>query len=343
MIEPSNMLYKKFKALENNDRRGLTFLRDGSEKRCTFAEIMYGARRVLGHLQAQGLTKGDRLGIIVPDNQQFILTFLGAAMGGIVPVPVYPPSVPGRVGSHIRASARILDTAAARAVVVQRSIKPHLEGSLNEIGTLQKVLVAEEVFGSQETPAAYADLAPEDTCFIQFTSGSTAAPKGVVVRHANLAANARAMLVDGLAIDPEKDVGVSWLPLYHDMGLVGTVLAALIYEVPVVYVPTLSFIKNPKIWMSTVSHYRGTITFGPNFAFALATRRADEKYLRELDLSCLRVVGCGAEPINAEVMRRFRDTFAAARLNPSALMPCYGMAEATAALSSGGGPRTRPL
>ena len=102
MIESPDTLYKKFTALEQNDRRGLTFLRDGNEKRCTFAEIMYNARLVLGQLQAQGLTKGDRLGIIVPDNEQFILTFLGAAIGGIIPVPIYPPSVPGRIGAGSR-------------------------------------------------------------------------------------------------------------------------------------------------------------------------------------------------------------------------------------------------
>jgi fatty-acyl-CoA synthase len=328
------MLYEKFETLEKVRDRGPLFLReDGGETKYSFSELIAKAREVLGHLQARGLGRGDRVGIIVPDSEQFILTFLGAVMGGIIPVPMYPPSVPGKTDFYLWSSRKILEASKAKALVAQRSLMPLIERLFDRPDCLKSLLMSEELQTPVGVEAKFVELTPEDTCFLQFTSGSTAAPKGVIVSHDNVAANAHAMLGEALAVDPESDIGVSWLPLYHDMGLVGTVLAALLHEVPVVYMPTVSFIKNPRIWMATVTKYRGTITFGPNFAFALAAKRADEKHVRELELSCLRVVGCGAEPINIEVLRRFQQAFAPAQLDPRAILPCYGMAEATLAIS----------
>ena len=328
------MLYEKLETLENIGDRGPLFLReDGGETKYSFSGLIAKARGILVHLQARGLGKGDRVGIIVPDSEQFILAFLGAMMGGIIPVPIYPPSVPGKTDLYLESTRTILEASQAKALIVQRSVMPLFE-RLSQLPHSPKfLLVSEDLLTPIGIEPKIVGLTPEDTCFLQFTSGSTAAPKGVVVSHGNVAANANAMLRDALSVDPKSDIGVSWLPLYHDMGLVGTVLAALLQEVPVVYLPTLSFIKNPNVWMSTVSKYRGTITFGPNFAFALAARRAQEKHVRELELSCLRVLGCGAEPINIEVLRRFQQAFAPAHLDPRAILPCYGMAEATLAIS----------
>ncbi|MEO1335716.1 MAG: fatty acyl-AMP ligase, partial [Myxococcota bacterium] len=176
-------------------------------------------------------------------------------------------------------------------------------------------------------------VSPDDPCFLQFTSGSTSDPKGVVVTHANLVANAKAIMIDGLNSDPAVDRGVSWLPLYHDMGLIGFVVAPLLNQVPVVFIPTLSFVKRPTVWLDTVNKYRGTITFAPNFALGLATKRMNQARLEKMDLSCLRVLGCGAEPINPATMRSFVETFEKAGLNPNSIMPAYGMAEATLAVS----------
>ncbi|MBI5548378.1 MAG: AMP-binding protein, partial [Deltaproteobacteria bacterium] len=150
--------------------------------------------------------------------------------------------------------------------------------------------------------------------------------------HRNLLANAHAIMHDGLRTTPQ-DIGVSWLPLYHDMGLIGCVLSPFWYAVPMTYIPTLTFVKHPGIWMETVSKERGSLTFAPNFAFAMARRRTPEAKLQKLDLSCIKVIGCGAEPNHPDTLRAFVEHFGKAGLNPGALLPCYGMAEATLAMT----------
>jgi fatty-acyl-CoA synthase len=257
-------------------------------------------------------------------------------MAGIIPVVLPVPPVVGDGLGYANLVRRIAAVSRSSALVISRrdaSRIPHLPCGQDTTATRESILTIEDLL---DEPAAEPDepaLTPEDTCFLQFTSGSSADPKGVVVTHRNVVANARAMLGDALEVDPTRDVGVCWLPLYHDMGLVGNVLAALLYEIPVVYIPTKSFIRHPNIWMKTVSDYHGTITFAPNFAFALAARRASEEFVASLDLRCLRVLGCGGEAINPAVMDVFQNVFSKAGLDPNAMMPCYGMAEATLAIA----------
>ncbi len=153
-----------------------------------------------------------------------------------------------------------------------------------------------------------------------------------MVTFGNLAANAHAIMVDGLKSTPE-DRGVSWLPLYHDMGLIGFVVAPLYTLVQVMFLPTMSFIRRPSIWLDAIHRFRGTITFAPNFAYALAARAVTDTQSKEWDLSCMRALGCGAEPIQAEVLRSFLGRFEKNGLNPNSVLPSYGMAEATLAIS----------
>jgi fatty-acyl-CoA synthase len=138
---------------------------------------------------------------------------------------------------------------------------------------------------------------------------------------------------DGLKANGDRDVCVSWLPLYHDMGLIGCVIAPICHNIPCVYIPTLSFIKNATLWLETIHKHRGTISFAPNFAYALVTKRAKPEQIARWDLSRMRVFGCGAEPINPQTMRAFVDAMAPAGLKPTSHLPCYGMAEATLAIS----------
>jgi fatty-acyl-CoA synthase len=154
----------------------------------------------------------------------------------------------------------------------------------------------------------------------------------VVVTHRNLIENSKAM-IETLELNPDTDRAVSWLPLYHDMGLIGFVISTLVAQIPVVFIPTTAFVKHPGVWMDTVNKYRASITFGPNFAFDLAAKRALKNGRTSQDLSCLRVLGCGSEPINPKTMEKFLEAFSPSGLKPNAILPCYGMAEATLAIA----------
>jgi fatty-acyl-CoA synthase len=140
-------------------------------------------------------------------------------------------------------------------------------------------------------------------------------------------------MFDGLRSDPSRDKGVSWLPLYHDMGLIGFVIAPIFAEVPVVLLPTTSFVRRPSSWLDAVNRYRGTITFAPNFAYALATQGISARQMEGWDLSCVRALGCGAEPIDANTVRAFMDKFESVGLHRTAILPSYGLAEATLAVT----------
>ncbi|MCB9649107.1 MAG: fatty acyl-AMP ligase [Deltaproteobacteria bacterium] len=322
----------------NVTHKGYTFLDDAmSAEEWSFADLAQEADRRAAYFRSLGLKQGDRLGMIVPDGKDFVLSFFGAVRAGIVPVPMYPPLALGKLDSYVDTATRILSTAGAKMLLTNKQVSPILWSLLSRVKGLEDIILTEKV-ANHDASKVKQDLSDvritgEDTCFLQFTSGSTSDPKGVLVSHANLVANSKAIMFDGLKSDSETDIGVSWLPLYHDMGLIGFVIAPMLAHVPVVFLPTLSFVKRPTSWMEAVNKYRGTITFAPNFAFGLAAKRMSPSRLEGMDLSCLRVVGCGAEPINPNTMRNFVGTFEGVGLNPNAIMPCYGMAEATLAIA----------
>jgi len=316
-------------------RGGFTFMRsDGSQRYYSFPEIVEEMDRRGQRLLARGLRKGDRLAMVLPESDDFVLSFLGAMAVGVVPVPMYPPLSFGKLDSYVETSRRILEASQARMMVCSRKVQAVLWSLVDAVDVLEDIVTVEKLNAMTIDEALPVDvITPADTSFLQFTSGSTSTPKGVVVSHRSLMANLHGIMRHGLRIDPENDVAVSWLPLYHDMGLIGFMLAPVCYGVPTVYIPTLTFVKHPTIWLETMSKYRGTIAFAPNFAFALAVRRTRAKKLEQLDLSSVRVLGCGAEPNHPDTLRAFVDHFAPAGLRPQALLPCYGMAEATLAMS----------
>ncbi|BFO22368.1 hypothetical protein SHKM778_87560 [Streptomyces sp. KM77-8] len=313
---------------------GFTFIQeDGREHFVSWSELSREALRRGRRLLRSGLRKGERIALIVPEAQEFVLTFLGAVSVGVVPVPMYPPMGFSKIETYVEDAAGILRAAGARALLMPRILVDVLAPLVRAVEGLRAV-VSEEFFaeplaGSAPRPEA---ILPEDVMFLQFTSGSTAAPKGVRVTHAGVLANCAA-IISALRLKHGQDRGVSWLPMYHDMGLVGFVLAPLIARCPVSFLPTLRFALSPGLWLETVSRHRATVTFAPNFGLALAVKHASAEELKRLDLSCLRVVGCGAEPNHPETLRTFAAHFAAAGLRPGAVVPCYGMAEATLAIS----------
>ncbi|MFO0548905.1 MAG: fatty acyl-AMP ligase [Polyangiaceae bacterium] len=314
------------------ETRSVTFVRaNGEERQVPFAKLWTTACQRAQALYKLGVEKGDRVALVLPEPDEFVLTFMACLTAGIVAVPMYPPQTLAKMEAYGDTVRHILEASGAKLLVTSAALRDlmseHLAGA-----TGTRVVLEAETHGSEDDrePPPPVDL--QDLAFLQFTSGSTSKPKGVMVSFENLAANAQAIMVDGLRATPE-DRGISWLPLYHDMGLIGFVVAPLYTSTPVVFLPTMAFIRRPSTWLDTVHRFRGTITFAPNFAYALAARAVTETQSRGWDLSCMRAMGCGAEPIQAEVMRTFLARFEKNGLSPKAILPSYGMAESTLAIT----------
>jgi fatty-acyl-CoA synthase len=319
--------------LSGDTARGFVFVQpSGDERLCSFADIHAEATRRGAHLLARGLEKGDRLALVIPNGDEFVLSFLGAIMAGVVPVPLYPQLSFKNVEAYHETVGHITRASGARMLLTTTTTRPFVEPVLGKVPTLRGILTVDEPAPPATAPLDVA-VEPTDVAFLQFTSGSTSRPKGVTVTHANLAANAYAFMVEGIARDSRVDKGVSWLPLYHDMGLIGFVIGPLFADIPIVFLPTASFVRAPRIWLDTIDKHRGTITYAPNFAYALVNKRLKEKDVAGLDLSCLRITGCGAEPIQARTLRAFATKLAPARFDPRSILCSYGMAEATLAIT----------
>jgi fatty-acyl-CoA synthase len=302
-----------------------------SEASFSYTALERASARYGGALQALGLKKGDRVALILPAAEDFVLCFFGAMRAGIVPVPIYPPLGLGQLQGYLDNTRHIVAKAGARALVTTSQIKRML-GTVQAASPALEQVVAVEAIRESLEPLKPVKLGGDDVAFLQFTSGSTSRPKGVMLTHANLMANVKCITHDGLHMTG-NDVGVSWLPLYHDMGLIGFVLAPIIYRTPIVFLPPLLFLKRPVSWLQAMTRHKGSISFGPNFAYALCVKRIRERDLEKIDLSSWRVAGCGAEPIRPETLESFAQTFAKVGFDKNALLPSYGMAESSLAIS----------
>jgi fatty-acyl-CoA synthase len=331
---PPSHIVAALDALKGLHERGYTFIdAEGAETFYSFDRIRAEAAKRAHLLRALGLKKGDRLALVIPDGIDFVPTFLGALWAGVVPVPLYPPLSLGKLDAYQDTLVAVLNKAGPRYLCTTGRVQNLLGSVLGKVPSLEGIVTVQELAkdgpGADDAPER---LVPEDLCFLQFTSGSTSAPKGVKVTHASLQANCLAISRDGARMGPQ-DVAVSWLPLYHDMGLIGFVLTPLYSQSSVVLMPTLSFVKNATVWMETLHRKRATLSFAPNFAYGLVTKRAKPEQLARWDLSRMRLFGCGAEPIHPQTLRAFVDRFAQTKLRPEAILPAYGMAEATLAIS----------
>lgn len=263
--------------------RQVTFVRsNGSERSVSYAELWNESKRRAGALFNMGLQKGDRIALILPEPDEFVLTFIGALAAGIVAVPMYPPQTLAKLEAYGDTVRHVLAASGARALVTSDALRPLIEqnllasladGAESTGGT--RLVLERELREGGETPGDLPPISLDDLAFLQFTSGSTSRPKGVMVTHRNLSVNSHAIMFDGLRSTP-ADKGVSWLPLYHDMGLIGFVIAPLYALVQVMFLPTMAFIRRPSLWLEAIHRFRGTITFAPNFAFALAARAVTE-------------------------------------------------------------------
>lgn len=334
MTRPQTLVEALY-ALPDGEERGFRFHGlDRQERYYPYAAMREEAERRAAFLADAGLTKGDRVALLLPENHEFVLTFLGASVGGFVPVPMYPQATFKAIDAYIDILAHIVEAADIAAIVCMEANRDVLEKlSARPVMEGRRVLFAPEAFEGEAPAFERPEITPEDLCFLQFTSGSTSKPKGVTVTHANLVANTTAFLgPEGLNRTPE-DVGVGWLPLFHDMGLIGFVLGTLIVDLPVVLMQTAHFARAPRRWLELISQHRGTITYAPNFAYQLAAKRVRDKDIAALDLSSLRVAGCGAEPIRAKTLRAFHERLAPAGFDDKAFLPSYGMAESCLAIT----------
>ncbi len=323
------------RAAERPEQVAFTFLADGETEggRLTYGELDRRAAAVAAALAA-AVRPGDRALLLYPPGLDFIAAFFGCLYAGVVAVPAYPPRPNDRSQSRLRAIAH---DATPRAALTTDAL---LAGAVEARGLLA---VAPELAGLRWIPtdalgggAAASDLPepdPESVAFLQYTSGSTAAPKGVMVTHANLLHNER-MIGAAFGMD-ESSVVVGWLPLYHDMGLIGNVLQPLHAGGTCVLMSPVAFLQRPMRWLEAIGRYRGTTSGGPNFAYELCVRKASPEALAGLDLSSWRVAYDGAEPVRASTLERFATTFAPSGFRAEAFYPCYGLAEATLFVTGG--------
>ena len=298
--------------------------------RLSYSDLSRGARSVAGGLLSRGITPGDRVALMLPTGPDFFLSFFGALYAGAIPVPIYPPLRMSQIEEHLRRQAGILNNAEAAALITSDETRTAATLLSGQVPSLRLVDTAERLSTGHGEPFSRGDD-PEATVFLQYTSGSTGDPKGVVITHNNLLANLKAIR-DRFAPGP-SDVIVSWLPLYHDMGLIGAWLASLAFSVPAVILSPLTFLTRPQEWLWAIHHHHGTYSGGPNFAFELCLRKIPDEATEGLDLSSLRHMANGAEPVNALTIRRFTERFAGCGFRPDAMRPVYGMAENTLGLS----------
>lgn len=312
----------------DDGRAGLSFLSGDDRQTISFADLHSRSDEISAKLLAAGLAAGDRVILAIPDQAEFVQLFLGVSNAGLVPVPVYPPFILGELGAYCDSMRRLIRITGSRLLICGPEVLGLLQPLADDaqLSTLEGI----EPVGR---PCALPRMREDDVAFLQFTSGSTAAPKGVMVTQRSLMANVSAItahLDDGHS---ERDRGVSWLPMYHDMGLIGQLMVSLCRQVPAWYLSPLDFVRRPTVWCELMSEVGGTVSFGPNFAYSLVARRATDEEIERWDLSRWRVAGCGAEPIDAGSLRLFAARLAPAGFSARAFMPCYGLAEATLAVS----------
>lgn len=296
----------------------------------TYAALNERARRVAAGLAAKGLGKGSTVALMLPTGADYFAAFMGALLAGVAPAPIYPPWRMLRIEDHLRRQARILAKAEVGGVITFEEARPFAHLLQAHVPTLAFAATAQELERSADGFTAFASR-PDDLALLQFTSGSTADPKGVMLSHANILANVRA-LAHALEAAP-RDTFVSWLPLYHDMGLIAAWLACLDQAVPFVVMSPLSFMARPERWLWTLHRNRATISAAPNFAYELCLSVPEER-LAGLDLRAWRIAGCGAEPVSARTMADFIARFRRYGFRGEAFTPVYGLAESAAALTA---------
>jgi len=332
----------RYRAAHDAERAHLLITEDtdGQERSraLTFGELYSAGQRCAAELARRGVPAGGRVAMMLPTSRAFFVSYAGILLAGAIPVPIYPPFRADRIEEYAARQSAILNNAEVcmlltfrRAEAVAKLLRPRVH-SLVGVADAEKLIDA-----ADKAPPLSPGALPlhvtgsrarrgSDLALLQYTSGSTGDPKGVMLTHANLLANIRA-IGEAVQIVPD-DVGISWLPLYHDMGLIGAWLTLLHFGAPLAVMSPLAFLTRPERWLQAFHKHRGTITAAPNFAYELCVRKIADKDIKGVDLSSWRAALNGAEPVNPETLERFANRFASYGFRREAQLPVYGLAEA---------------
>lgn len=311
------------------DRTQIILLAEDGEHTLSYADLWRGAQLAAQQLQALGVQPRQTVAIMLPTCADYFTSYYGILLAGAIPVPIYPPARWAQIEDHVRRHAGILANAQTVALITVPEAVPLARLLEALVPGLRHVITVSRQRAALPAPPP-AVVAADDIAFIQYTSGSTGDPKGVVLTHANLLANIRA-IHEVLRLQSD-DVFVSWLPLYHDMGLIGAWLSSLYTGNRLVVMSPLTFLRRPQSWLWVIQRYGGTHTAAPNFAYELCLRHVQDADIDGLDLRTLRLAANGAEPVSADTISRFNARFAPYGLRPEAMTAVYGLAENSVAL-----------
>ena len=324
--KPLHQTLQRALATAAKSRWGLTF-RDAQERDTPlpFAEMHQRAARTAGGLRELGVQRGDRVAIVLPTGADFMDAFFGALLAGATPVPLYPPVRLGRLDEFHLRTARMLSASGARIVLSDARVSRLLGVAVAQ---------ARPALGLHRPPrgAPFEDPGESsDLALIQFSSGTTVDPKPAALTHSAVLHNVAA--IETIIPPDDAQAGVSWLPLYHDMGLIGCLLLAVARPGPLTLIGPEVFLARPALWLRALSEKKATVSVAPNFAYGLCARRVRDSELEGVDLSSWRCALNGAEPVAPAVLRRFCERFAPFGFDPRAMMPVYGLSEASLAVT----------
>ncbi|MGO9271642.1 MAG: AMP-binding protein [Terriglobia bacterium] len=305
-------------------------LEDETGEGITYGQLLERASRVAASLRAGGLRRKETVAIMLPTCADFFYAFYGVVLAGGIAVPIYPPARPDKIEEYVHRQVLILRNAGIRFLISFEQARVVSEVMRLNIPSLLAVTSVEELSrGGARLPSA--GVISADTAFIQYTSGSTGDPKGVVLSHANIIANVRGI---GWAVKfRPSDVGVSWLPLYHDMGLIGSWLFCLYFGAPITILSPLAFLSRPERWLWALHDSHGTLCPAPNFAYEMCARKIPDQALQGLDLSAWRIAINAGEAVLPDTLERFARRFEPYGFRREAFVPCYGLAESSVALA----------